>query len=40
VEIIIEGKVCRDSMSGGEFAVTVTVAVGEDRLSGCGRALY
>ncbi len=40
VEIIIEGKACRDSMSGEEFAVTVTVTVGEDRLSGCGRALY
>jgi putative lipoprotein len=40
VEIIIEGIACRDSMSGEEFAVTVTVAVGEDRLSGCGRALY
>lgn len=40
VEIIIEGKACRDSMSGEEFAVTVTVTVGEVRLSGCGRALY
>ena len=40
VEIIIEGIACRDTMSGEEFAVTVTVAVGEDRLSGCGRALY
>jgi len=40
VEIIIEGKACHDSMSGEEFAVTVTVTVGEDHLSGCGRALY
>jgi len=34
------GKACHDSMSGEEFAVTVTVTVGEDRMSGCGRALY
>ena len=40
LEIIIDGKACRDSMSGEEFAVTVTIAVGEDHLSGCGRALY
>ena len=40
LEIIIEGKACRDSMSGEEFAATVTVTVGDDRLSGCGRALY
>ena len=40
VQIIIEGKACRDSMSGEEFAVTVTVTIGEVRLTGCGRALY
>jgi putative lipoprotein len=40
VEIIIEGKACRDSMSGEKFAVTVTVTIGEDHLSGCGRVLY
>ena len=40
MEIIIEGKSCHDSMSGEEFTVTVTATVGENRMSGCGRALY
>jgi uncharacterized membrane protein len=40
MEIIIEGKLCHDSMSGEEFTVTVTATVGENRMSGCGRALY
>ena len=40
VEVLIEGKDCRDSMSGEEFAVTVTITVKDRRLTGCGRALH
>ena len=40
VEVLIEGKDCQDVMSGEQFAVTVTVTLGERRLAGCGRALH
>ena len=38
--VLIEGKPCTDSMSGESFEVTVTVALGEKKLRGCGRALF
>ena len=40
VEILIEGKDCKDSMSGEQFSVTVTVIIKEKQLAGCGRALH
>jgi len=39
LEILLEGKDCQDTMSGEEFAATVTVTIDNRRLSGCGRAL-
>ena len=40
VEILIEGKDCKDTMSGEQFSVTVTVTIKEEQLAGCGRALH
>ncbi len=40
VEILIEGRDCRDVMSGEQFSVTVTVTSKARRLAGCGRALH
>lgn len=38
--VLIEGKLCTDSMSGESFEVTVTVTLGEKTLQGCGRAIF
>jgi putative lipoprotein len=38
--ILIEGKLCADSMSGESFEVTVTLTIGAKTLKGCGRALF
>ena len=38
--VLIEGKPCRDSMSGESFDTTVTVTLGEQVFKGCGRALF
>jgi uncharacterized membrane protein len=38
--ILIEEKHCQDTMSGEEFAATVTISINDRRLSGCGRALH
>jgi putative lipoprotein len=40
VEILIQGKDCKDTMSGEHFSVTVTVTIKEKKLAGCGRALH
>jgi len=40
VVIEIRGERCTDTMSGEEFAVSVTVSVAGRKLDGCGRALY
>ena len=40
IEIEIRGQPCRDVMSGEEFAVSVTIALSNTELKGCGRALY
>jgi len=36
----IRGTPCTDSMSGERFAVSVTVTRSDERLDGCGRALF
>jgi uncharacterized membrane protein len=38
--VLIEGKPCRDSMSGDSFDTSVTVTLGEQVFKGCGRALF
>ena len=38
--VLIEGKPCRDSMSGESFDTSVTVTLGEQVFKGCGRALF
>ncbi|UCG85887.1 MAG: MliC family protein [Gemmatimonadota bacterium] len=38
--LVIEGRRCRDTMSGEEFAATVTVTIDARTLSGCGRPLH
>lgn len=38
--VLIEGKPCKDSMSGESFEVSVTVTTGGQTLKGCGRALF
>ncbi|MCL6417513.1 hypothetical protein MIB92_17765 [Aestuariirhabdus sp. Z084] len=40
LEIRIEGRVCRDSMSGETFASTVAITWQGQAFSGCGRALH
>ena len=40
VIIEIRGERCTDTMSGEEFAVSVTVSIAGGKLDGCGRALY
>ena len=38
--IIIEGRPCRDTMSGESFDTSVHVALDHQRFQGCGRALH
>ena len=38
--VLIEGKPCRDSMSGESFDTSVTVTLGEQVFKGCGLALF
>jgi len=38
--VVVQGKPCRDSMSGEAFAATVTLIFDGKPLSGCGRALH
>jgi uncharacterized membrane protein len=38
--VIIEGRQCRDSMSGESFGATVTVMLDQKKYQGCGRALH
>lgn len=40
LEIVIEGKVCADIMSGEKFDVTVYITLHGKELKGCGRALH
>ncbi len=38
--IEIRGEPCRDTMSGEEFSVSVTIKLIDGSLEGCGRALH
>jgi uncharacterized membrane protein len=38
--IRLEGRICNDSMSGEEFATSVTLVLDENELHGCGQALH
>ncbi len=38
--VIIEGRQCRDSMSGESFGATVSVTLDQKKYQGCGRALH
>ena len=38
--VVIEGRRCRDSMSGEYFATTVSVELDQNKYQGCGRALH
>ena len=40
IEVVITGKPCLDSMSGGQFSATVSVLVNNKRYQGCGKALH
>ena len=40
VEILIEERDCKDTMSGEQFSVTVTVTIMQKQLAGCGRTLH
>jgi len=38
--VVLEGRQCRDSMSGEYFATTVSVKLDQKKYQGCGRALH
>ena len=38
--VIIEGRQCRDTMSGESFGATVSVTLDQNTYLGCGRALH
>jgi putative lipoprotein len=38
--VVIEGRQCRDSMSGEYFGTTVSVKLNQKKYKGCGRALH
>jgi membrane-bound inhibitor of C-type lysozyme len=38
--ILLEGRLCSDTMSGEQFETTVTVTLDDRQFSGCGRALH
>ena len=40
ITVIIEGRVCHDTMSGEQFESTVSVQFNDREYSGCGRALH
>jgi uncharacterized membrane protein len=40
LEIVLEGRPCRDTMSGQTFQTTVIVRIDEKEYMGCGRALH
>jgi uncharacterized membrane protein len=40
LEIVLELRPCRDTMSGEAFATSVTLVLGDRTLRGCGRALH
>jgi putative lipoprotein len=39
LKVAVENRSCRDSMSGEQFPLTVTVTLGDRTLNGCGRDL-
>lgn len=39
-KVIVEGKLCTDTMSGEKFETSVTVFIEEKILHGCGKSLY
>lgn len=40
VVVEIRGQACRDTMSGEQFEVSVTITLADRQLDGCGRALF
>jgi putative lipoprotein len=38
--VVIEGRQCRDTMSGESFSVAVDVTINKKTYRGCGRALH